>query len=372
MASIEILELTKKFDALTAVNALSLHVKDREFVALLGPSGCGKTTTMNMIAGIEQPTDGRILFDGKDIVKVPPGKRGVGFVFQNYAIFTHMSVYKNLAFGLEVRGAKSADVDRRVKEIAELLDLTSRLNDSAGRLGVNEMQRLGIGRSAITNPAIFLLDEPLSNLDAAFRATMRTELKHLQHQLGQTMVYVTHDQLEAMSMADRIAVMDLGVLQQFGTPLEVYNQPANVFVARFMGSPSMNLLPCTLAQEGDGFGLQFEGDAKLTADEPDLLAQCRAADSRELYFGIRPEDIHVSSSESEANHMRLKQNFVETIGARTILHLEGPGFEAKAIGPNDMVVQDGVNLDVSFRLAGARLFDRATGLAIAAQSSGTD
>ena len=242
MSAIRLQSLVKKFGDFTALKTMDLTVEDGEFMALLGPSGCGKSTTMNMIAGMEEPTSGRILFGSRDMAGVPMGRRGVGFVFQNYAIFTHMTVRQNLAYGLKMRGAPKPELDRRVNAIAELLQLTPLLDRKADRLSVNILQRVAIGRSAIMEPAIFLLDEPLSNVDAAFRAVMRTELKQLQRQFRQTMVYVTHDQLEAMTMADRIAVMDHGVLQQVGTPLEVYNNPANVFVARFIGAPGMNLL----------------------------------------------------------------------------------------------------------------------------------
>ena len=242
MAAIDLINLTKFFGSVKAVNDLTLTISDKEFVALLGPSGCGKTTTMNMISGIEQPTAGSICFNGVDVSHVPPGRRGIGFVFQNYAIFTHMTVRANLAFGLEIRREPSAEIARKVADMAALMRLSDKLDRAAGRLNVNEMQRLAIGRSAIVRPDIFLLDEPLSNLDAAFRAEMRTELKHLQREIKQTMIYVTHDQIEAMSMADRIAVINLGVLQQYASPIEIYNNPANLFVAKFIGSPSMNLL----------------------------------------------------------------------------------------------------------------------------------
>ena len=202
-----------------------------------------------------------------------------------------MTAYKNLAFGLEVRRLPRAEIDRRVHEIARLLNLQDRLSVPASRLGVNEMQRLGLGRSAIVNPKIFLLDEPLSNLDAAFRAVMRTELKHLQHQLGQTMVYVTHDQLEAMSMADRIAVMDLGRLQQFGTPLEIYNRPRNLFVAKFMGSPAMNLMPGRLGETNGATTLDFAEGGAMTVTDDAMLAQCREAKQRHVVYGFRPEDV---------------------------------------------------------------------------------
>ncbi|TIX81954.1 MAG: ABC transporter ATP-binding protein, partial [Mesorhizobium sp.] len=252
MSAIHLQNLVKKFGDFTALKTMDLAIADGEFMALLGPSGCGKSTTMNMIAGMEEPTSGKILFGERDMTGVPMGRRGVGFVFQNYAIFTHMTVWQNLAYGPKMRGAPKAEIERRVGAIAEKLQLTPLLDRKADGLSVNILQRVAIGRSAIMEPAIFLLDEPLSNVDAAFRAVMRTELKQLQRQFRQTMVYVTHDQLEAMTMADRIAVMDHGVLQQVGTPLEVYNDPANVFVARFIGAPGMNLLKGRPAESDRG------------------------------------------------------------------------------------------------------------------------
>ena len=259
MAEIHLSHLTKRFaGGLVAVNDFELVIPDGAFVALLGPSGCGKTTTMNMISGLEKPTSGEIFFDQQPITRLPPGARTVGFVFQNYAIFTHMTVAENLSFGLRVRKPRpSADqIKQDVARIADVLGLGGMLDRNASRLSVNDMQKVALGRSMIVEPAIFLLDEPFSNLDAAFRAYMRAELKRIQHEVGQTMVYVTHDQVEAMSMADHIAVMDLGRLQQYGTPDELYNQPANRFVAGFVGSTQMNFLPAglVLGERADGDG----------------------------------------------------------------------------------------------------------------------
>ena len=366
MAAIELINLTKNFGELVAVNNFTLEIKDKEFVALLGPSGCGKTTTMNLIAGIENPDGGEVRFDGKNVGSVPPRKRGVGFVFQNYAIFTHMTTYKNLSFALEVRGLPRDEIDRRVHEIAKLLDLEDRLPVPAARLGVNEMQRLGIGRSAIANPQIFLLDEPLSNLDAAFRAVVRTELKHLQHQLGQTMVYVTHDQLEAMTMADRIAVMDMGVLQQYGTPLEVYNRPRNLFVARFMGSPSMNLLYCRLTESDGGRALDFDESGRVELHDEALLKQCASARNADLYFGMRPEDVELSPVTGDRGGLAMTVTFVEHIGARTIVHLRSAGHEVKAIERNDFDVDIGAPMEVSPKPGAGWLFDAATEIALGA------
>src|SRR5436190_6593128 len=248
MAEIRIENLTKVFGDLVAVNDLTLTISDGAFIALLGPSGCGKTTTMNMISGLETPTRGEIYFDDRPMSTVDPGRRNVGFVFQNYAIFTHMRVYDNLAFGLRVRKPRPAkeEIEREVKRVAEVVGVGGILDRTAGRLSVNDMQKVALGRSMIVSPAIFLLDEPFSNLDAAFRAYMRAELKRIQSEVGQTMVYVTHDQVEAMSMADRIAVMNLGVLQQYGTPGAIYDAPQHRFVAGFVGSTQMNFLPVSV------------------------------------------------------------------------------------------------------------------------------
>src|SRR5580700_2762660 len=310
MAAIDLINLTKLFGSVKAVNDLTLTINDKEFVALLGPSGCGKTTTMNMISGIEQPTAGSINFNGVDVSHVPPGRRGIGFVFQNYAIFTHMTVRANLAFGLEIRHEPPGDIARKVIEMAALMRLSDKLERAAARLNVNEMQRLAIGRSAIVRPDIFLLDEPLSNLDAAFRAEMRTELKHLQREIKQTMVYVTHDQIEAMSMADRIAVINLGVLQQYASPIEIYNNPANLFVAKFIGSPSMNLLKCRLLTDGGANRLDFGAVGSIIITDPQLLAQSRKAQKPNLVLGTRPEHLELRG-EDEMSSLRMTTTFVE-------------------------------------------------------------
>ncbi len=323
MAEIILEGLTKRFGNQTlAVDALDLVIPDKEFVALLGPSGCGKTTTMNMIAGIEHPTSGAIRFNGKDVVHQTPDKRGVGFVFQNYAIFTHLSVYENLAFGPKVQGWDRARIETKVREMAELMRLTDRLSWPSDRLSVNEMQKLAIGRSAIVEPTIFLLDEPLSNLDAAFREFMRTELKRIQHQLKQTMVYVTHDQIEAMSLADRIAVMDQGVLQQYGTPAEIYNHPANTFVANFMGSPPMNLIDCRLVEEGGAMHLDLTSAGRIAIKHPALLRAAKAARSAEVILGVRPEAISVVDGQPAESGLSMSVDLLEPIGPRTIIHLK--------------------------------------------------
>ncbi|WP_417417756.1 ABC transporter ATP-binding protein [Hoeflea sp.] len=358
MTAIHLENLSKSFGAFTALKGMNLEIADGEFVALLGPSGCGKSTTMNMISGLLEPSEGSIRFGDQDMRGVPMGKRGVGFVFQNYAIFTHMSVYDNLAYGLKATGVAKPERDRRVKDMAEFLHLTPMLNKPSAGLSVNILQRLAIGRSAIMEPAIFLLDEPLSNVDAAFRAVMRTELKHLQRQFRQTMVYVTHDQLEAMTMADRIAVMDHGKLLQVGTPIDVYNNPSNVFVAGFLGSPGMNLLNGTSVGSDGGLRIDL-GDAGLSAPVPPALAAA-IPEGKAVVYGFRPEHCELTSGEG----INMPVTFVERIGARTILHLGDKATSVKAVFDNDVVVRTGETVTLSIDPANIRLFDAATGDAI--------
>ena len=359
MTAIHLENLTKSFGAFQALKTMDLRIEDGEFVALLGPSGCGKSTTMNMIAGMEDPTSGRIKFDDRDMSGVSMGKRGVGFVFQNYAIFTHMSVYENLAYGLRVRKLPETEIDRRVKAIADFLQLTPLLKQPSAKLSVNILQRLAIGRSAIVEPAIFLLDEPLSNVDAAFRAVMRTELKHLQRQFKQTMVYVTHDQLEAMTMADRIAVMDHGVLQQTGSPVEVYNNPSNTFVAGFLGSPGMNLVKGKLTEVGGSLAVDLGEFGRSALLSDGLASAARARKASEVYYGFRPEQASMTAAPDG-----LPVFFVERIGARTIVHAGRNKASVKIVLDNDNGLEAGMTARLDVNKDAVRLFDAATGQAI--------
>ncbi|TIX05361.1 MAG: ABC transporter ATP-binding protein, partial [Mesorhizobium sp.] len=360
MSAIHLQNLVKKFGDFTALKTMDLAIADGELMALLGPSGCGKSTTMNMIAGMEEPTSGKILFGERDMTGVPMGRRGVGFVFQNYAIFTHMSVRQNLAYGPKMRGAPKAEIDRRVGAIAEMLQLTPLLDRKADRLSVNILQRVAIGRSAIMEPAIFLLDEPLSNVDAAFRAVMRTELKQLQRQFRQTMVYVTHDQLEAMTMADRIAVMDHGLLQQVGTPLEVYNDPANVFVARFIGAPGMNLLRGRPAESDRGLVVDL-GPLGVTPPLPAEVTAAVRGSHGDVLYGFRPEQATLVEG---GRGLSLPVTFVERIGARTIIHLGDGEAAVKAVFDNDVGLSVGQTAVIAPAAQSVRVFDAATGLAM--------
>jgi multiple sugar transport system ATP-binding protein len=346
MAEIRLENLTKEFGSLVAVRDLELTVADGSFIALLGPSGCGKTTTMNMISGLEKPTEGEIYFGDQPVSRVEPGQRNVGFVFQNYAIFTHMRVYDNLAFGLRVRKPKptSDEIDGEVRRVAEIVGVTGALERKAGRLSVNDMQKVALGRSMIVNPAIFLLDEPFSNLDAAFRAYMRAELKRIQQEVGQTMVYVTHDQVEAMSMADHIAVMNLGVLQQYGTPHEIYNSPANRFVAGFVGSTQMNFLP---------------------ASEVPIELPSSAANGRAATVGIRPENVTIVAPDAPEALLKAKVNLVEPLGAKDVVHLTVDRHDLRVIATPGKRPRIGENVGLVLDRQLIHLFDDETGEALA-------
>jgi multiple sugar transport system ATP-binding protein len=345
MAQIHLAHLTKKFPGgVVAVDDLELVIPNGSFVALLGPSGCGKTTTMNMISGLEQPTSGQVFFDEMDVTRLDPGERTVGFVFQNYAIFTHMTVAENLSFGLRVRKPRPSKdlIDKEVRRVAEILGLTEHLSRNAGRLSVNDMQKVALGRSMIVQPAIFLLDEPFSNLDAAFRAYMRAELKKIQHDLGQTMIYVTHDQIEAMSMADQIAVMNLGVLQQYGTPDELYNAPANLFVAGFVGSTQMNFVPAELAR------VERPGD-----------------NGRGLTLGIRPEYVSLAAPDADNVSLRAGVNLVEPLGAKDVIHLTAEGHDFRVVGSPGRRPHVGDSVGLVFEPSRVLFFDDETGKAVA-------
>ena len=363
MAAIRIDHVTKTFGAFHAVRMLDLDIRDGELVALLGPSGCGKTTTMNIIAGFETPTEGRVLFDGRDVSALPPGARGVGFVFQNYAIFTHMTVRQNIAFGLRVRRTPRARMDAAVLATATLFGLERHLGEPARRLGVNQMQRLAIARSSIIDPSIFLLDEPLSNLDASFREEMRVELKSVQRRLKQTMVYVTHDQVEAMSMADTIVVMNEGEVQQCGSPEAVYRRPANIFVANFIGSPSMNLLQ---AEWRDGTLRLDLGTGECAAMDVPGNPPADGSGGAGLVLGIRPERVQLTATAADAAGLAfdIEVAHVERVGARTIVHGARGPHRVISVEPNGFRVTAGDRLTARLPLADCLLFDAASGAAL--------
>jgi multiple sugar transport system ATP-binding protein len=293
LTAVVLQHLSRRYHETTAVDSLDLQIADKEFVVLLGPSGCGKTTILNMIAGLDAPTSGHILFDGRPIEHVLPEKRNVAMVFQNIALYPHKTVYENIAFPLRMARIARAETDERVRAAARLLRIGDLLNRRPHELSGGQRQRVALGRAAVRNPVVFLFDEPLSALDATLRGEMRVEIKKLHERLGSTFIYVTHDQVEALTMADRIAVMDAGKLRQFGTPEEVYRRPANISVARSIGSPGMNLITGRPAESAGKVLFQGSG---MTIPLDDAMAAAARAHQGALTLGVRPEGLSINAT----------------------------------------------------------------------------
>lgn len=361
MTSVQINNVTKRFGDFIAVRDLTLDIPQGQFIALLGPSGCGKTTTMNMIAGLENPSEGSISFNGSDLSGMRLQDRNIGFVFQNYAIFTHLTVYKNLSYGLEVRRLARSEIDRKVRAMAGRMGISHRLGEAASRLSVNEMQKLAIGRSAIVEPRVFLLDEPLSNLDASFRAYMRAELKVLQREFGQTMIYVTHDQIEAMSLADKIAIIDQGRLMQYGAPLDVYNDPHSRFVANFVGSPRINLLDGRLEGESGRLKLLLDGGAEIALSAGAAAEFSRVGFAQAVTLGIRPQHIYLGDRRSpEDIGMRGRVEEIERVGPTRLAYLQVGQTRFLSVDSHDRL-STGEEITFYLRADKSLAFDLATG-----------
>ncbi len=290
MASVTYEHVTKRFGDVVAVNDLTLEIADKEFLVFVGPSGCGKTTSLRLLAGLEEITEGNIYIGDRLVNDVAPKDRDIAMVFQSYALYPHMSVYDNMAFGLKLRKTPKAEIDRRVREAAQILGIENLLDRKPKQLSGGQRQRVAVGRAIVREPAVFLFDEPLSNLDAKLRVETRAQLSKLHQRLATTFIYVTHDQVEAMTMATRIAVMRDGILQQLDTPQHLYDTPGNVFVAGFIGSPSMNFFDATLV-ESDG-KLYLDGGSFRLELPPDKAQQYMKYKGQEVIFGIRPEDIY--------------------------------------------------------------------------------
>ncbi len=292
MASVTYEQVTKRWGDVVAVNNLSLEIADKEFMVFVGPSGCGKSTSLRLLAGLEEITSGVIRIGDRIVNDVPPKDRDIAMVFQSYALYPHMNVYDNMAFGLKLRKMPKAEIDVKVKEAAELLGIANLLDRKPKALSGGQRQRVAVGRAIVRNPQVFLFDEPLSNLDAKLRVETRANISRLHQQLGTTFIYVTHDQVEAMTMATRIAVLKDGILQQVDTPQRLYDHPQNMFVAGFIGSPSMNFFDATLVEQQDTGQLFIDGGSFRLEVPADKAAQLQALKGQQIIFGIRPEDVH--------------------------------------------------------------------------------
>jgi len=337
MADVTVKSLVKRFENVVAVNNIDLKIDDKEFIVLVGPSGCGKTTTLRVIAGLEEPNSGEIYIGDRLVNDVPPKDRNIAMVFQNYALYPHMKVYNNMAFGLKMRKMPKNEIDRRVRWGAAILGIEDLLHRKPRQLSGGQRQRVALGRAIVREPQVFLLDEPLSNLDAQLRVQMRTELKKLHSRLEATMIYVTHDQVEAMSMGDRIVVMKDGLIQQIGSPLEVYNEPVNRFVAGFIGSPSMNFVTGVVQERGSHTVVDLDTFSLKMPERSQEVG--RAHLGKEITVGIRPEHIYVGENSfqgtSKSQPIEALVEVYEAMGSVVVLELsvQGNNFVAQ-VDPN--------------------------------------
>jgi multiple sugar transport system ATP-binding protein len=368
MAVVKLEALSKRYggNAEPSVRSMTLTIADGEFMVLLGPSGCGKSTALRMIAGLEPISSGSVAIDGRVVNDVPAKDRDIAMVFQSYALYPHMTVRQNLAFGLRRRHLPSAEIDKRVASAADRLGLTPYLDRKPHALSGGQRQRVALGRAIVRSPKVFLFDEPLSNLDAALRVTTRNELIKQQHELGTTTIYVTHDQVEAMTMGHRICIMNKGEVVQIGRPLEVYRAPADTFVARFLGSPPMNLLPAALKRSGDSFALDVAGTTiAVTGFEAGVLAPFAG---KPVTAGIRPEDIYEAAATGCAAPAAVSARVVavEPLGAETllVLALAGQSEECVARVGRDSALRYGADAPLFFDAAAIHLFDPQTGRAL--------
>jgi multiple sugar transport system ATP-binding protein len=314
MASVRVRNLQKHFGSVKAVDNMDLEIEDGEFVAFLGPSGCGKTTTLRMISGLEIPTGGTIHIGERDVTNLPPRSRDVAMVFQDYALYPHMTIHDNIGYPLKVRGTNPDEVSRRVRDVAQNLQITPLLQRRPGQLSGGQQQRTALARAVVHSAQVFLFDEPLSNLDAKLRLEARAFIKHLQREVGVTAIYVTHDQSEAMGLADRIVVMNAGKIMQVGNPLEIYRRPANTFVASFIGNPPMNLLPCTI----DIAARTLTIDGQFTLRPEPFNAPAGVSAGQPLLLGIRPEHIAIGT-EPDDNALPAEIYVVQTLGGEVLI-----------------------------------------------------
>ncbi len=360
--------LTVTENGVLAVQDFNLHIKDNEFIVFVGPSGCGKSTTLRMVAGLEEITEGELFIDGELMNDVAPKDRNIAMVFQNYALYPHMTVYDNMAFGLKIRKFDESEIDKKVKEAAEILDITQYLNRKPKALSGGQRQRVAIGRAIVRAPKVFLMDEPLSNLDAKLRNQMRAEIIKLRQRIDTTFIYVTHDQTEAMTLGDRIVILKDGIVQQIGTPTEVFNHPYNEFVAGFIGSPQMNFFDAKLEIKNNKYFVNLEGASiELSKEKQDKLKQ-RNTKEQEITLGVRPEHIILLGDKVE-NNVKATVDVSEMMGSSVYLHVNAVGKDTVIIvqtmdihGINDVSFKSGTEIQFTFGGNVAHVFSKETGL----------
>ena len=369
MASVQLKNVVKKYpNGFVAVKDFNLEIEDKEFIIFVGPSGCGKSTTLRMVAGLEDISSGDLFIDGKRMNDVEPKDRDIAMVFQNYALYPHMSVYDNMAFGLKLRKVPKDEIDKKVHEAARILDLEHLLDRKPKALSGGQRQRVAMGRAIVRRPKVFLMDEPLSNLDAKLRAQMRVEIAKLHKSLETTIIYVTHDQTEAMTLGTRIVVMKDGYIQQVDTPQNLYEKPVNKFVAGFIGSPEMNFIDAVVKKEGEGATLEFAGfKIKLPKDKAKALLD-GGYDGKTVEFGIRPEDIHdeevfINNSPDTTFDATIK--VYELLGAEVFLYFPVGDVEFTARVNPRTTARVGDTVKFALDLSKMHIFDKESGLAIA-------
>ena len=356
MASVELHNIHKAYGALTVIHDISLAIEDGEFIALVGPSGCGKSTLLRMIAGLEEITDGDVSIGGQVVNAMTPRERNIAMVFQSYALYPHMTVAQNMGFNLKLSGETKQVIEQRVNEAARMLDLTKLLDRKPAQLSGGQRQRVAMGRAIVRNPAVFLFDEPLSNLDAKLRVQMRSEIKALHQKVQTTSIYVTHDQIEAMTLADRIVVLNQGNIEQQGTPIELYRKPANLFVAGFIGSPAMNFL------DGVVDGVEGAPAVRLKDSTPIRIADERKVKAgQSVKIGLRPEHLSLGSNGSPLTGQTL---LVEPTGAQTHVLFDLAGDQVTAVVDGEAPVRYGQPLNVSISPEQVYVFDASSGLAL--------
>jgi multiple sugar transport system ATP-binding protein len=367
MASLTIKEVYKSFGPVEVLKDISLDIQAGEFLVLVGPSGCGKSTLLNLIAGLETSTSGEIYMGDHEVSNVSPRDRDIAMVFQTYALYPNMNVRRNISFGLEMRKVPKDEIDKIVEKVAGILQIEDLLNRKPAQLSGGQRQRVAMGRALARNPSIFLFDEPLSNLDAKLRVEMRTEIKLLHLRLGVTTVYVTHDQVEAMTLADRIAIMKDGTIQQFDTPHGVYRDPANLFVAEFIGSPAMNLIPCVVSEVNGGHGIQLDlgSGQDVVMEVPRARANLVDRVGSEVLVGLRPE--HISDSlpdveeDSQVHELDCRVKVVEPMGADTLVFVGINGREVTSRVHPDSALKPGETMKLVADMSRVFIFDPETG-----------